>query len=163
MAVKYLAVILSIVFLCGCLVNPSFTELDRAGNEGMICFPMAGVGGVPPPPDNSSGSSGSVGAVMANKEKKECLFFTAKWCGPCHVFKRDQIPQLEKWGWSYDKKDKNHNIQPIDFDEAENKALVEKYSISQLPTFVLVIDGKEVRRIVGTMPAMEFVKFYNGK
>jgi len=159
MTVKYLAVFLSIVFLCGCIVGPNFSDLDHAGNEGMVCFPMAGAGDViPPPPDNSSGS---VGAIMAKEEKKECLFFTAKWCGPCQVFKRNEIPQLEKWGWSYDKKDKNHNIQPVDFDE--EKDIVGKYNISELPTFVLVIDGKEIRRIVGTMPAMEFVQFYNGK
>ena len=69
---------------------------------------------------------------------KEILFFSAPWCGPCKQMKeslnegvRDEI-----------------NLKLIDI--TEDMDLAANYQIMSVPTFVVLKDGVEVSRKVGT-------------
>ncbi len=63
--------------------------------------------------------------------------FTATWCGPCqqvapivHKLQREGLP-----------------IQQVDIDK--NPKLAKQFRVSSIPAFVLVVNGKEVKRILG--------------
>ena len=59
------------------------------------------------------------------------MLFTASWCAPCK-----QVKALC-----------DSRVEIIDVEE--NSEIVEKYQIRALPTMIIEIDGKEVKRFVG--------------
>lgn len=65
------------------------------------------------------------------------LLFTATWCPPCKETKRTVLPKLEEAGYT---------VTSIDWDIYP--ALVKKYNITGLPTYVYIIDGVESGRSV---------------
>ncbi|MFK7778530.1 MAG: thioredoxin domain-containing protein, partial [Gimesia sp.] len=71
------------------------------------------------------------------------LDFTAKWCGPCQKMS-PLISRLKREGYP---------IKKIDVDE--QPGLAERYNVKSIPAFVLVIDGREVARSVGSNPNIE--------
>ncbi len=66
--------------------------------------------------------------------------FWAPWCPPC----RTQGPIVEKLADSFGGK---ALIAKVNVDEQEDSAA--KYGVSNIPTLVILKDGKEVRRFVG--------------
>lgn len=68
------------------------------------------------------------------------LKFGAKWCGPCKKIQpfvetlKSKFPEL--------------TLTYVDIDEDINN-LCDKYNIESLPTFVLLVDDKEVGRVLG--------------
>lgn len=69
------------------------------------------------------------------------LDFTATWCGPCQRMS-PIVHRLEQEGYA---------IRKVDVDRQSQ--LARNYNITSIPTFVLLIDGREAKRIVG--PASE--------
>lgn len=69
----------------------------------------------------------------------EILFFSAPWCGPCKAIK-NQLNESVK---------NELNIKVIDI--TENIELSTKFQILNVPTFVKVVEGKEVSRKSGSM------------
>ncbi len=65
------------------------------------------------------------------------LEFTAKWCGAC----QEMNPIVERLA------QQGYPIQQVDADARRD--LIDRYQITSLPTFVLVVDGREVLRQVG--------------
>jgi thiol-disulfide isomerase/thioredoxin len=65
------------------------------------------------------------------------LDFTAQWCGPCQKVK-PLIDQMQQEGYP---------IKQIDVDR--NPELAQRYRVQSMPTFVMVVDGREVDRVVG--------------
>ncbi len=63
--------------------------------------------------------------------------FTASWCGPCQQMS-PMVSRLERQGYP---------IKKVDVDQ--NREFAGKYRITSIPAFVLVVDGKEVQRVVG--------------
>ena len=66
----------------------------------------------------------------------ELLDFYADWCGPCQMMK----PTVEEFI-------KNHpeiKVTSINIDDEED--LAEQYEVSTIPCFVVLKDGKELRR-----------------
>lgn len=65
------------------------------------------------------------------------LDFTASWCGPCQRM-APVIGQLEASGLP---------VRKVDFDT--QRALVQQYRVTGVPTFVMLVNGREVDRVVG--------------
>ena len=63
--------------------------------------------------------------------------FQATWCGPCKMM-APVVQQLSTEGYP---------VRKIDVDQ--ETALAQKYGITNIPCFVLVVDGKERGRIIG--------------
>lgn len=67
----------------------------------------------------------------------EVLDFTAKWCGPC----QSVAPMVERLHR------KGYPIRKIDIDKSPE--LARKYGVQSIPQFILVIDGKPAKRLIG--------------
>ena len=65
------------------------------------------------------------------------LDFSTEWCKPCQRMS-PIVDRLARQGYA---------VRKVDCDERPD--LVSKYDINLMPTFVLIVRGKEVRRIVG--------------
>lgn len=65
------------------------------------------------------------------------LDFTATWCGPCQQMS-PIISQLQRQGYP---------VRKVDVDK--ERSLAERFNVTSMPTFILVVDGKERTRIVG--------------
>ncbi len=75
------------------------------------------------------------------QQKYVFVYFTASWCGPCKMMK----PIFERLAdtKSYQKV----SFVKIDIDDGDDVA--QKYSIRSVPTLILFVDGKEVKRTTG--------------
>jgi thiol-disulfide isomerase/thioredoxin len=77
--------------------------------------------------------------AAAPAPRGEVLDFSAKWCGPCQQM-APVVARLERDGLP---------IRAIDVDAQRD--LAERFNVTSMPTFVLVVDGREVDRHVGMM------------
>lgn len=69
--------------------------------------------------------------------------FTAKWCGPCRVMDPVLATIEKEYGGRV-------QVQKIDVDDDPVSA--QQFNVRSMPTFVLVVDGREVGRTVGSRP-----------
>ncbi len=77
--------------------------------------------------------------ALAVEPRGMVLDFGATWCGPCQQV-APVVAKLEREGLP---------IRTVDIDQ--QKALADRYHIDSVPTFVLIVDGKEVTRRSGAM------------
>jgi thiol-disulfide isomerase/thioredoxin len=78
------------------------------------------------------------------------LYFTAEWCNPCQRT-RPIAEELKKDG-----------IVDFIFVDADTEIeLLEKFGIRSVPTYVLLEDGREVKRMNGAKTRQEFLDFVN--
>ena len=70
---------------------------------------------------------------------KQVNYFSAKWCGPCKVFK----PVMEELS------SEGHSIEFIDVDE--QGAIANQFGVRSVPTTVIMENGKEIDRFVGAV------------
>lgn len=73
----------------------------------------------------------------------ELLDFYADWCGPCKVME----PLLEEIKQEMGEK---IQIKKIDVDQDNN--IASQYGVMSIPTFVVLKDGQEVDRAIGSQP-----------
>ena len=73
--------------------------------------------------------------------------FYADWCGPCKMM----APVVEQFASEYEGKLK---VGKCNIDE--NMALVQKYQVLNIPTFMIFKDGKLVQTMVGAVAMDEF-------
>lgn len=78
------------------------------------------------------------GSVQAAASQGVLLDFTATWCGPCQQMS-PLISRLKREGYP---------IKKVDVDQEPE--LARRFNVSSIPAFVLVVDGKEVARSVGS-------------
>ena len=69
--------------------------------------------------------------------------FTAKWCGPCRTMK----PVLDALAKEY-----AGRVKLVDVDVDDDQITTQQFNVRAMPTYVLVRDGREVGRFVGSRP-----------
>ncbi len=74
------------------------------------------------------------------------LEFTASWCGPCRQMS-PIVSRLERQGYP---------IRKVDVDRQQ--ALARRYRVTGIPAFVLVIKGKDVKRLTGVQSERELIR-----
>lgn len=89
--------------------------------------------------------------ILAQKSKnKRQIFvdFFTTWCGPCRMMSEKIFPLKEVGTYM----NANYVNLKIDAEKGEGVALAKRYNVDSYPTMlVLDADGKEVRRIIGSM------------
>ena len=79
---------------------------------------------------------------------KKILYFTAPWCGPCQTLG----PIIESLSGQI-------NYKKVNVDE--NQDLSIQYGVRNVPTLLLLENGKEVSRLVGVQSKEAILEFYN--
>jgi len=80
---------------------------------------------------------------VLKKNRVVFLFFTAEWCGPCISFLETFRRVALKYGRP------GVFFGRVDVDRSFTVA--EKYGVQNIPTIVVIVDGKPVDTIVGSM------------
>ena len=78
------------------------------------------------------------------------LYFTAEWCNPCQRT-RPVAEELKRDGL----------IDFIFVDVDTETELLEKFGIKSIPTYILIEDGVEVKRMNGAKNRQDFLDFIN--
>ena len=81
--------------------------------------------------------AGSTSAAQTANPDNILLDFSAKWCGPCQQMS-GIVSKLER---------EHLPIRKVDIDEEPN--LARQYGVTAIPCFVLVANGREIKRIEG--------------
>jgi thioredoxin 1 len=81
---------------------------------------------------------------------KHILYFTAEWCNPCKRTK----PIAEEL-------DRDNVIKFQFIDADDNGDLCRKFEIKTIPTFILIEDNKEIRRMNGAKTKDQILEFLN--
>lgn len=69
--------------------------------------------------------------------------FTARWCAPCKVME----PVLARLATEY-----QGRVRLAALDVNDEPVIAERYNVRSMPTLVILRDGREVGRIVGSRP-----------
>ncbi len=84
--------------------------------------------------------------------------FSAVWCGPCQVMKKDVYPSAEvtayhdKFNWAY-----------LDTDDSSNEKDAKKFGVSGIPHIQFIdAEGKAIDKQVGSNSAADFAKTLEG-
>lgn len=75
---------------------------------------------------------------------KKYLYFSAKWCGPC-----------ETLGPVMNEVSSVITVDKIDVDN--NQELAQKYGVRNIPTVVLLENGRELKRFIGVNPKETYI------
>lgn len=86
--------------------------------------------------------------VSEIEKGKILLDFWAEWCAPCRALSTT-LNALEN----------DINVGKINADEEND--LVSEFGIRQLPTLILLENGKVLKRTSGSMSKEQLLKFYN--
>lgn len=79
------------------------------------------------------------------------LYFTAEWCNPCQRTR----PIAEEL--------KSEGLIDFTFIDVDSEIeLVQKFEIKSVPTYILLEDGREAKRMVGAKTRENFLEFING-
>ena len=82
---------------------------------------------------------------------KTLLYFSATWCQTC-----EELDPIVDDVVSETKKEEETEILKCDVDESTK--LADKHNISVVPTFVLLVDGKQVKKFVGKKSKEEILE-----
>ena len=77
---------------------------------------------------------------------KTAKYFSAKWCGPCKMFK-PVVNQLIEEG---------HKIEIVDVDDDQDFAI--KYQVMSVPTIVVEEDGQIVDSVLGSTSREDIIQ-----
>jgi thioredoxin 1 len=78
------------------------------------------------------------------------LYFTAEWCNPC-ARTRPVAEELKRDGL----------IDFIFVDADSETELLESFGVKSIPTYILINDGVEVKRMNGAKTKEQFLEFVN--
>ncbi len=91
--------------------------------------------------------------TILNKQELILIDFWAEWCGPCVMMSSI----IEKFA------SESNNIIVGKVNADFNKSIIDKYQIRGLPQFILVKNGKEIKRFAGAMTKSDLIKFCNNQ
>ncbi len=80
--------------------------------------------------------------------------FWAPWCGPC----RTMAPAFEQAAKSL-----RHEVRLAKVDTESAPALAARYAIRSIPTLILFLDGREMKRVSGALDAASLLRFANSR
>ena len=75
--------------------------------------------------------------ALSGVGQTELLDFSATWCGPCRQM-QPIVDSLAAQG---------HPVRKVDIDQ--DRALAQRFRVTAVPCFVMLVDGQEVDRVVG--------------
>lgn len=76
------------------------------------------------------------------------LEFGATWCGPCQQMS-PLVSRLERQGYPIHK-----------YDVEQHRELAQHYRIERMPTFILIVRGKEVSRVIGKQTEEDLMQMF---
>lgn len=91
-------------------------------------------------------------STVLENSKPVVVDFFAEWCGPC----RQMLPILEEIS-----KEMGDKIDIVKMNIDEAPETPNTYQVQNIPTMILVKDGKEIDRKVGSMPKHVFEEWVN--
>lgn len=86
--------------------------------------------------------------MVGGAGQAELLDFYADWCGPCRQM-HPVVAQLAEMGYP---------VRQVNVDH--DRSLAAQYQVQSLPTFVLVVDGREVDRVVGATNKLRLQRMF---
>tara|TARA_Y100000004_G_C8920148_1_gene415044 strand:+ start:119 stop:499 length:381 start_codon:yes stop_codon:yes gene_type:complete len=89
---------------------------------------------------------------LVSKKPAKLIIFSADWCLPCKVARKEmqRNVQLKRIVQDYE-------VVKYDFDV--DKEAKKKYNINKVPTYIIEIDGQEIRRQVGFGSTEKLIDF----
>lgn len=90
--------------------------------------------------------------------KRRVVIVKATWCGACQSL-NSEWPRLRKVRWRIGNADTDH-FQLIDTDQ--DPGVVGRFGVTQLPTLLLIENGKVIDR-AGVLNAKDLAEFYYGR
>lgn len=82
---------------------------------------------------------------------KQLIFFSANWCAACQTMKQPVEQISKQTGISVNKIDTDYDV-----------SYTSEYNVKSVPTLILLENGKETKRLVGTQPENKIKEFING-
>lgn len=82
---------------------------------------------------------------LRQSKKAVLVDFWAQWCAPCRIL----APVLDAFARS------QHSIVIAKLDTERNPLTPSRFQIFSIPTLILFVNGKEVKRITGAVPLQE--------
>jgi len=86
---------------------------------------------------------------LLEKEELILIDFWAEWCGPCVMMHSI----IEKFATE------SKRVKVVKINADINRSIVQKYQVKGLPQFVLVQNGKEIKRFAGAMTKVDLIEF----
>lgn len=83
---------------------------------------------------------------------KLAYYFTATWCNPC----KKTRPLVEEFNLT------DSEVKYTILDVDENSKVAQEFGIQSVPTFIMLDNGVEIKRMVGSKTATELENFING-
>ncbi len=88
-------------------------------------------------------TDGNFANEVLESDKPVLVDFWAPWCGPCRVMG----PLIEEFAKKHEGKVK---VGKLNVDE--NQTTAAGHEILSIPTFIVFVDGKEAKKLVGAVP-----------
>lgn len=82
---------------------------------------------------------------------KQILYFSAKWCSSCQT----TTPIVEQF-----KKNNQVNVSVVDTDY--DVSLTQQYNVKSIPTIVVLENGTEIKRYIGSVTMNQLNQLING-
>ncbi len=86
--------------------------------------------------------------ALAGNGETVLLDFSASWCAPCRGME-PTVAELQRAGYP---------VRKVDIDR--ERALAAQYHVESIPCFVLVVNGQEAGRVVGSVPRAELIGLF---